>query len=200
MMKRLIAAVSLAGLLFSNAALAADKYDLDLSHSQVGFAVKHMVISTVKGKFNDYSGFVMYDDKDITKSSVEFTVKVASIDTDNEKRDNHLKSPDFFEAEKFPTITFKSKKITKKGDLLSVVGDLTVRDVTKEVEVPFVFNGQIKDNWGNTRIGADATFKINRQDYGVKWSQKLDTGGLVVSDDVTLEIHIEAILPGPKKN
>ncbi|MCK4655985.1 MAG: polyisoprenoid-binding protein, partial [candidate division Zixibacteria bacterium] len=118
-------------------ASGADKFVLDQAHSSIGFSVRHLVISKTKGSFHDAVATVMYDDKDITKSSVDVTIKIASIDTDNEGRDNHLKSPDFFDVEKFPDMTFKSKRIEKVKDGYVAIGDFTIRDVTKEIKLPF---------------------------------------------------------------
>ena len=172
---------------------AADKYTVDPSHSSIGFAVRHMVVSKVKGYFNEYTATILYDDKDITKSSAEVTIKTASIDTRDAKRDEHLRTPDFFDAAKYPEITFKSKRIEKSGEGFVAVGDLTMRGVTKEIQLPFTFAGVVTDPWGNTRLGLSASTKLNRQDYGVSWSKSLDSGGLVVSDDVEIAIEIEAI-------
>jgi len=172
---------------------AADKYTVDPTHSSIGFAVRHMVVSKVKGYFNEYTATILYDDKDITKSSAEVTIKTASIDTRDAKRDEHLRTPDFFDAAKYPEITFKSKRIEKSGEGFVAVGDLTMRGVTKEIQLPFTFAGVVTDPWGNTRLGLSASTKLNRQDYGVSWSKSLDSGGLVVSDDVEIAIEIEAI-------
>ena len=172
---------------------AADKYTVDPTHSSIGFAVRHMVVSKVKGYFNEYTATILYDDKDITKSGVEVTIKTASIDTRDAKRDEHLRTPDFFDAAKYPEITFKSKRIEKSGEGFVAVGDLTMRGVTKEIQLPFTFAGVVTDPWGNTRLGLSASTKLNRQDYGVSWSKSLDSGGLVVSDDVEIAIEIEAI-------
>jgi polyisoprenoid-binding protein YceI len=172
---------------------AADKYTVDPTHSSIGFAVRHMVVSKVKGYFNEYTATILYDDKDITKSSAEVTIKTASIDTRDAKRDEHLRTPDFFDAAKYPEITFKSKRIEKSGEGFVAVGDLTMRGVTKEIQLPFTFAGVVTDPWGNTRLGLSASTKLNRQDYGVSWSKSLDSGGLVVADDVEIAIEIEAI-------
>jgi polyisoprenoid-binding protein YceI len=171
----------------------ADEYLIDNAHTQIGFKVKHMVVATVQGKFNEFSGTVFYDEKDVTKSSVQGTVKVASINTDNPKRDEHLRSADFFDAANFPEITFKSKKIVKQGDGLVAIGDMTIRGVTKEIKVPFTINGKLVDPWGKTRVGLDATATINRQDFGVSWNKALDNGGVVVSNEVKIEINAEFI-------
>jgi polyisoprenoid-binding protein YceI len=172
---------------------AADKYTVDPSHSSIGFAVRHMVVSKVKGFFNEYTATILYDDKDITKSSAEVTIKMESIDTRDAKRDEHLRTPDFFDAAKYPEITFKSKRIEKSEDGFVAVGDLTMRGVTKEISIPFIVAGVVTDPWGNTRLGLSGGTKLNRQDYGISWSKSLDKGGLVVSDDVQIEIEIEAI-------
>ena len=187
------AAIAMSAILVSTGA-AADKFIIDKTHSSVQFSVSHMVISKIKGEFGDYTGSIVYDDKDITKSSVNVTIKVASIDTKDEKRDEHLRNTDFFDASTYPEITFKSKRVEKSGDGFVAIGDLTMRGVTKEISMPFTVAGVITDPWGNTRMGASATLKLNRQDYGISFSQKLDNGGLMVGDNVDIEIEIEAVL------
>jgi polyisoprenoid-binding protein YceI len=189
-----LAFVGLALAALASPAAAAEVFTFDTSHTTVGFAVKHMVISTVKGRFDDFSGTVTYDPQDVTKSSVEVAIKTASIDTGNADRDKHLKSADFFDAEKYPEITFKSTRIEKRGNGYVAYGPLTMRGVTKEVELPFTITGVINDPWGNTRIGAEVEpVKVNRQEFGISWSKTLDGGGLVVSDDVTLELSVQAV-------
>ena len=173
--------------------LAPGAYGIDIAHSSVGFKVKHMVIATVRGKFNEFTGSVMYDPENLDGSSVEASIKIASIDTDNENRDNHLRSPDFFDAETYPTMTFKSTKIEMRDEGLFAVGDLTMHGVTKQIELPFELVGPVTDMQGNTRYGIDASMKLNRQDFGVKWNQTLDNGGLMVSDMITVEIHMELV-------
>lgn len=187
------AAILLAVGLMAGTTWAADTYTIDRSHSSVQFIVRHLVVTKVKGEFNEYTGTILYDDKDITKSSVEVTIKATSIDTKDAKRDDHLRSPDFFDVAKFPEVTFKSKRIEKAGDGYAAVGDLTMHGVTKEIRIPFTIAGVITDPWGNTRLGLSAETAINRQDYGVSWSKKLDNGGLVAGDDVTIELEIEAV-------
>lgn len=172
---------------------AQEKYTIDVAHSLLGFGVKHMVITTVNGKFNDFSGTIVYDESDISKLRAEVTIKTASIDTDNPKRDDHLRSPDFFDAANNPEIKFVSKKAVTDGDQHIMYGDLTIRGVTKEVAIPFSVTQKIVDPWGNTRRGMEGSLKINRQDFGVKWNKQLDAGGLVVSDDVKITLQIEAI-------
>ncbi len=183
-------------ILLAMAAMASaetEKFAIDPVHSHIGFKVKHMVISTVDGKFDVFDGFIMFDDNDITKSSVEVNIDATSIDTDNTTRDNHLKSADFFDVEKYPTIKFKSTKIEKIDDELFLYGELTMHGITKAVKIPFIFNGEIKDPQGNLRIGFDAEMELDRQDYGISWNKMLDSGGLVVSDNVTVELSIEAV-------
>ena len=172
---------------------AGEKYALDKSHTTIGFSVKHLVISNTTGKFNDFSGSIVYDEANITKSSVNVTIKTSSIDTDDEKRDGHLKNADFLDVEKYPEITFVSKKIVKKKDRLVAVGDLTMHGVKKEVELAFEITGQVKDPWGNTRIGFEAEMSLNRFDYGVKFDTKLEAGGLIVGEKVQINIAGEGI-------
>jgi polyisoprenoid-binding protein YceI len=172
----------------------AAEWSIDKAHSSVGFAVKHLVISKTKGSFGEFSGAVHFDEANWEKSSVEMTVSIASIFTDDEKRDGHLRSPEFFDAEKYPTMNFKSTTVAKgKGDTFTIVGELTIRDVTKTVTFDCEFSGVVKDPWGNTRAGFSAKTVLNRQDFNVSWSKTLDTGGLVVGNDVTVTLEIEAI-------
>ncbi len=137
--------LTILSILFTAFTLTAAEYDIDKSHSRVGFSVKHMVISTVRGDFNEYSGIVLFDENDVSKSKVEGTVQVASINTDNEQRDNHLKNADFFDVENYPVIKFVSTKVTQKDDQYIMTGDLTIRDVTKSVEIPFNVTGVLTD-------------------------------------------------------
>lgn len=170
-------------------------YDIDSSHSVASFTVRHLMVSNVRGEFAKTTGTVVYDEKDPTKSTVEATVDVSTINTRDPKRDGHLKSPDFFDAEKFPTITFKSTKVEKAGQgKLKVTGNLTMHGVTKpvtlDVEGP---SGEVKDPWGNTKVGASATTKINRNDFGVKWNAPVPTGGVVVGEEVTINLEVELL-------
>ncbi len=177
--------------LIAGFAFAGDKYEIDLVHSSVGFTAKHLVISNTKGQFKEFTGVIILDEKDISKSSVNVTIKTASISTDNERRDNHLKSADFLEVEKHPEITFKSKSVMKTDDGYKMVGDLTIRGVTKEVTIPFALVGPVEAM--GTRIGLEASLTINRHDYGVSWSKTLDNGGLVVSNEIKITLEIEAV-------
>ena len=182
----------LAGLLLlCGSAMAADQYKIDPVHSNVGFAVKHMVVNTVHGRFNDWSGDITYDDKDPAKSSVNVTIKTASINTENSDRDTHLKSPDFLDVQKFPEISFQSKSVDKQSDGFVAHGVLTIRGVSKNVDLPFKINGPIKVGDSNL-LGAEASLTINRQDYGVAWSKSLAPGELVVANDVKIDINVEA--------
>ncbi len=187
-----LTALLLGSLLLANG-IAGEKFEIDVSHSNVLFTVRHMVIAKVTGKFKDYSGTIVYDEKDLSKSSVNVTIKVASIDTENEARDKHLRSDDFFNAAQDSLITFTSKRIEKKGEGFVAVGDLTIRGVTREIVLPFTILGIINDPWGNKRLGVEASTTINRFDYGVKWDKALEGGNLIVSKDVDIKLNIEAI-------
>ena len=170
---------------------AADTYNIDPLHSSVGFSVQHMVINKVRGKFGQFAGSVVVDGKAI--QSAKGTIQTGSIDTGISKRDNHLKSPDFFDATKYPTITFVSKRVESKGSDTVLVGDYTMHGVTKELSLPVTLSGPIKDNWGGDRIGLEAKTKLNRRDYGLTYNQALETGGLVVGDEIEIEINAEAV-------
>ncbi len=188
---RRFAALLLGVVVLCGSALAADEYKIDPVHSAVAFSVKHMVVNTVHGRFNDWSGQILYDDKDVSKSSVNVVIKTASINTDNPQRDGHLKSADFLDAQKYPEITFQSKSVEKTGDGFIAHGLLTIRGVSKNVDLPFKLNGPISVG-GNGLLGAEASLTINRQDFGVSWSKSLDGGGLVVANDVKIDINVEA--------
>ena len=189
--KMTLAAAALAAL--PSLALAeTETFNLDKNHSQVGFKVRHFV-SKVGGRFGDYEGTVNIDRAKPEASSVEITIKTDSINTDNAQRDGHLKSPDFFDAAKFPTITFKSTKIVAKGNnAYDVTGDFTLHGVTKSIVVPVSFLGFIKDPRGGEKAGFEGTTTINRKDYGIIWNQNLDAGGAVLGDDVTVDLNFEA--------
>lgn len=168
-------------------------YEIDATHSSAQFSIRHMMVSNVKGEFSKVVGTVVYDAKDPAKSTVEATIDVNSIDTRNAQRDQHLKSPEFFDAAKFPSITFKSTSVKQVGPgKLKVTGNLTIRDVTKEVvldvEGP---TPEAKDPQGNTKVGASASTKINRNDFGVKWNAPVPTGGVVVGEEVTISFELE---------
>lgn len=171
----------------------ASTWDIDPAHTNAQFAIRHFMISTVRGSFTKVSGRVGLDEQDPTKSTIEATIDASSIDTRNEKRDQDLKSPNFFDVAKYPTLTFKSKKIEQAGEgKFKVTGDLTIHGVTKEVVLNVEGSPKpMKDPFGNTRIGGMATTKINRKDFGLTWSKTLETGGVVVGDDVDITIDVE---------
>ena len=189
--KNILAAVP-AVILFTVNSFAAEKFEIDKTHSVISFTVRHMSIAKVTGQFREFSGTIHYDEQDITKSSVNVTIKTASIDTGNDNRDNHLRTGDFFNAPTDSLITFASKKIEKQGDGYVAVGDFTLRGVTKEVNLPFTILGKVKDQRGNTRIGIEATLTLNRFDYGVKWDRKFDESNLIVGENVEIYLAVEA--------
>ena len=186
-MKKLFA--SLFSLAIVASTFAQTTWTIDKSHSKVGFNVIHMAVSDVEGKFNDFDGTIVSKSEDFNGAEISFVARTTSIDTDNERRDTHLKSPDFFEAEKFPEITFKGN-LVKYGGKYRLVGDFTMKGVTKKVEFDVTYGGSI-----NTERGAKAGFKlsgsVNRQDYGLSWNNKLKGGELAVSDNVDLIVKIE---------
>lgn len=171
--------------------LAADVHTVDKGHSEVSFQVRHLV-TQVRGNFNDYEGTINLDPANLEKSSVDFRIKAASIDTNNADRDKHLRSEDFFFVEKYPEITFQSKSIKKAGkDTYDVTGTLTMRGVAKEVTLPVTWLGTVKDPWGNEKAGFSTAVTLNRKDYGINWNAALDNGGFVLSDDVKVDINLE---------
>jgi polyisoprenoid-binding protein YceI len=171
-------------------------WKIDPMHSDAHFSVRHLMISNVDGDLGHITGSVNYDGKDLAKANVEANIDVATINTREEKRDGHLKSPDFLDAAKFPSITFKSTKIEPtSGDNFKMTGDLTIHGVTKSVVLDGEITKPIKDPQGTPRMGASATAKINRQDFGVTWNKKLDGGGTVVSDDVKVKLDLELTQP-----
>jgi polyisoprenoid-binding protein YceI len=192
--------MGLAAALSLPAGAATSTWQIDPNHSAAQFSVRHLAISTVRGAFSKVNGTMVLDDKDISKSSVDVRIDVASIDTRQPDRDKDLKSDRFFDAANFPTITFKSKKVEQAAPgKLKVTGDLTIRGTTKEVVLDVDgLTAPIKDPWGNQRVAANATTKINRQDYGVKWNATMDNGGVVVGDDVAIVIDVEMVKQAPK--
>jgi len=175
--------------------LHAATWEFDPAHTGVHFKVRHLMISSVRGEFEKVSGKIVYDEADVTKSSADITIDAASVNTRVEKRDADLRSPNFLDVAKHPTIAFKSKRVEKTGDgTLKMTGDLTIRGVTKEVvltvEGP---TPAIKDPGGNTRVGGQASTKINRKDFGLLWNKTLETGGVVVGDEVEITIDVEIL-------
>lgn len=169
------------------------KWVIDTTHSSIEFSVKHMMIAKVKGSFDRFSAAIEADPTDLTTANIEFTVDAASINTRNSDRDAHLRAEDFFDVENYPTLTFKSTKIVKKDDdEYEVTGDLTIRDVTRQETFLVTFEGQGKDPWGNEKVGYSAEGKINRSDYGLTWNAALETGGVLVGDQIKISLSIEA--------
>jgi len=172
---------------------AADTYNVDPSHSEAGFQIRHLV-TQVRGKFTDYKGTIQVDPAKMENSSVDFAIKAASIDTGNADRDKHLRGADFFDVEKFPEITFKSKSIKATGkDQYNVTGTFTMHGVSKEITLPVTFGGTVKDPWGNTRAGFSTAATINRKDYGIVWNKALDAGGAMLGEDVKVSIDLETV-------
>ena len=176
-------------------------YQIDPRHSSAGFGVTHLMISTVRGEFHGVTGTVVVDDSDISKSSVNVTIDATTVDTREPDRDKHLKSEAFFDVAKYSTITFQSTKVERNNDgSLKVTGDLTIRGVTKTaVLTASLPKAPIKDPWGLQRTATSASTRINRQDFGVAWNQKLDSGGVVVGDDVNITLDVEMIIPPQAK-
>ncbi len=170
------------------------KWNIDATHSGVHFVARHMVITKVRGSFKAFTGTLELDEGDLSRSKIHATIDATSIDTAEERRDAHLKSPDFLDVEKFPTLVFDSKSITKSGDDFIVTGDLTLHGVTKEVTLKAEVGGQGKDPWGNQRTAFSATTSINREDFGLKWNQVLEAGGLLVGTKIDIELDVQAIL------
>ncbi len=174
--------------------MAATQWDFDKVHSSVNFSVRHLMVSKVRGQFHDWSGTLLLDTDDITQSKVDVTIQAASIDTKEEKRDAHLRSGDFFDVEKFPTLGFKSTSIEKVSDEeIKIHGDLTIHGVTKPVTLVTEVSGIQKDPWGGTRTGFSASVAIQREDYGLTWNAALEAGGVVVGKKVDITLEIEAV-------
>ncbi len=194
-MKRIIASISTIIALALPAFAFASTWTIDPDHSNVGFKVKHLMVSNVKGSFDKHTGTVEINDKDITKSKVEVSIDTNSINTNVQKRDEHLRSADFFDVAKYPKMTFVSKKVAKAGNnKLKVTGDLTLHGVTKQVVLDVAqLSKESKDPWGNIRRGTTATTKIDRKDFGLTWNKALETGGVLVGEEVTITLEIEMI-------
>lgn len=168
-------------------------YQIDTSHSNIDFSIRHLVIAKVRGRFTQFSGTVELDDADITKSTVRAEIIAASISTNEAKRDEHLRSADFFDVEKFPLLTFVSKTIAKDGDDLKLVGALTIHGITRDVTLAVEQLGATKDPWGNQRLAFAARGSLDRKEFGLHWNQVLEAGGFMVGDKVELSFDIEAI-------
>jgi polyisoprenoid-binding protein YceI len=183
----------LSSLIFSTNAFAAS-YKVDPAHSLIQFKVRHLAIATVRGNFVDFDGEFDFDPENIQKASAKATIAAKSVDTSNEKRDDHLRSGDFFNVEKNPSITFVSKEIKNvSGNNFVVVGDITINGVTKSIELDAEFNGVATDPWGNDRAGFTAESKLDRRDFGLTWNKALEAGGFVVGDEVKIHLEVEGI-------
>lgn len=191
-MKKILT-IATAILLSSTSSLAAD-YKIDPDHSKIGFKVRHLGISWVPGSFTKVDGSFHFDEKNISSSNVKADIEVGSVDTQNKKRDDHLRGEEFFAADKFPTISFVSKEIKDiSGSKFTIVGDLSMHGVTKPVELAAEFTGAATDPWGNYRSAFSAETKVNRKDFGLQWSKVIETGALVVGDEVKISIEVEGI-------
>ena len=190
----IILVVTLLAISLTGIAQAGEKFDVDNVHSHIGFKVRHMGVSSVRGEFKEYTAELMVDESDLTNSSIVLEIDASSIDTDNQRRDDHLRSADFLEVEIYPEIVFKSRKIEKSpnGDY-QATGDLTIHGITKEVVLDLQVAGPIKDPNGNHRVGVEGEVTINRQDYDVKFSRLMEGGELVVADDVRISFALEAM-------
>ncbi len=186
-------ALATLGLFIFSTAVWGETYQVDPVHSQVHFSVKHLMMFTVRGIFTDFSGEIVADPNKQMIQSVKGTIKLASIDTREKKRDKHLRSPDFFNVGQFPDMTFVSKSFSGQGDNITAIGDLTIRGITKEITLTGKMLGTTKDPWGNTRIGFEAKGMINRKDFDIKWNKALETGGVMVGDNVEIALEIAAV-------
>ena len=178
----------------TTAPLTQTTWEIDSAHTDVGFSVKHLMISTVRGRFSDVRGTIRLDDDDLATAIVQVEIAAAGIDTRQQQRDDHLRSADFFDVEKFPTIAFESRRIERiKNGRYRVVGDLTIRDVTREVVLDATEEGRGRDPWGGERLGFSATTAIDRRDFGLTWNQALETGGFVVGNEIKITLDVEAV-------
>jgi polyisoprenoid-binding protein YceI len=169
------------------------RWVVDQAHSSIDFSVKHMMFATVRGAFQDYEATIVADPTDLTTADIEFRVNVASVDSRNEDRDNHLRSGDFFDVENHPNMTFKSTNIVKKGEgEYDLTGDLTIRGTTRPETFSVSFDGEGKDPWGNTKVGFSGEGKIKRSEYGLTWNAALETGGVLVGDDIKIALVFQA--------
>ena len=169
-------------------------WSIDPSHSNVEFSVRHLMIATVKGRFADVEGSVTIDEAEPSRSNVDVRIKTASIDTRSEQRDNHLRSADFFDAANFPLIAFQSRKVERKGEgKFAVTGDLTMHGVTRSVVLSAIEEGRARDPWGNDRVAFSASAKVDRKDFGLQWNVALETGGVMVGDEIKISLDVELV-------
>jgi polyisoprenoid-binding protein YceI len=174
--------------------MTTNNWNLDSVHSGINFSVRHMVVSKVRGRFTKFTGNIALDESDLARSVVEATIDASSIDTGTAQRDDHLRSADFFDVENFPQIRFRSTGIEKLGtERYRLTGELTIRDVSREIALDVEYGGRGKDPWGNERVGFTAKAAFDRKDFGLKWNQVLETGGVLVSDRVEIELELQAV-------
>jgi polyisoprenoid-binding protein YceI len=174
--------------------MTTNKWNIDAAHSGINFSIRHLVVSKVRGRFGKYSGSLNLDDQDLTRSSVEAIIDVSSIDTGTPQRDDHLRSADFFDVAQFPELRFRSKRFEKlSDDRYRVTGDLTIRDVTREVSLDVEYGGHAKDPWGNERVGFVAKTHIDRKEFGLGWNQVLEAGGVLVGERVDIELEVQGV-------
>ncbi|GHD23000.1 YceI family protein [Nocardiopsis kunsanensis] len=170
------------------------RYSLDPAHTRIGFVTRHAMVTKVRGSFNEFTGTAVLDGQDPSRSSVELVIRADSIDTRNADRDAHLRSNDFLQMEDYPEITFRSTEVTRSGEeTLDMTGDLTIKGTTRQVTVPFTFEGRATDPFGNVRVGFEGSTTINRNDFGVNWNAALETGGVLVGEKVVLEFEVSLI-------
>ena len=180
--------------------MTTNNWNIDTVHSGINFSVRHMVVSKVRGRFAKFSGELAIDDDDLTRSSVDVAIDATSIDTGNAQRDTHLRSADFFDVEAFPELRFRSTRIEQRGDArYAVVGQLTIRDVTREVSLDVEYGGRARDPWGNERLGFVAKASVDRKDFGLRWNQALETGGVLVADRIDIELELQGVRAAAKQ-
>ena len=171
----------------------AGTFNFDSAHTEIGFSARHLMVTRVRGNFNSFTGTAT-SEENLQNAKINVDIDVASIETGNKDRDEHLRSSDFFEADKFPTITFESTDVKAKNDTtLAVTGDLTIKGVTKEITIDFDFTGEVTDPWGNTRVGFEGEANIDRKDFGLTWNQAIDGGGMMVSEKIGMSFDISAV-------
>jgi polyisoprenoid-binding protein YceI len=174
--------------------MANNNWNIDAAHTSINFSVRHMVVSKVRGRFGKYSGTIKLDDGDLARSSVEVSIDASSIDTGVADRDRHLRSPDFFDVERFPELTFRSRRIERvDGTRYRAIGELTIRDVKREVSLDVEYGGRGRDPWGNERVGFVAKTSIDRKEFGLTWNQVLESGGILVGDRVDIDLDVQAV-------
>jgi polyisoprenoid-binding protein YceI len=189
---------TIGGTTMTSTAIAGNRatWTIDPSHSTIEFVAKHMMITTVKGRFTEFTGTIVADEEHFADSTVEATMQAASLDTRSEQRDAHLRSPDFLDVERYPEVTFRSTGLRGTKDSFELTGDLTIRDVTRPITLDVTFEGEGKDPWGGTRASFSAKGKFDRRDFGLTWNVALETGGILVSNEVKINIEAQVVAQG----